>query len=403
VKKRPPWLQGNVFALGLVALFTDMATEMAMPLLPAFMLSIGAGALALGSVEGAADFCSAILKLYIGRISDRSKERKPWVLFGYSLSSLIRPLFALCTQAWQVVAVRVADRTGKGLRVAARDAMLTESVEPEWRGQAFGFHQSMDHLGAVLGPLLAVGLLLWAKFSIAKIFWFAALPGLLAVLTLGLGLKEEGEVPRAEAKVQEPFQASPDFRAYLIALGVFNLGASTDLFLLMKAYHDSMPLYALPLLWVALHVVKSSTSMPGGWLGDHLGPKLSLSFGWFYYALIYFLFALSHSTFSFILIFVAYGLYYGLSEAPERLMVSSLSKSKERGAAFGYYHGTVGLMSLPASLLFGWLWEAYGPSAAFLSGAGFAVLGLILLWILGPRANSEEQADSRRVPGSSGA
>jgi MFS family permease len=367
--------------LGLVALFTDMATEMAMPLLPAFLASIGSGAFALGLVEGAADFTSAALKFFSGRISDVSGRRRPWVLGGYVLSSLARPFLALATQSWHVVAVRVTDRTGKGLRSSARDAMLADSVPPSSHGAAFGFHQSLDHLGAVLGPLIAVALLALAGLSLRSIFWLTAIPGAIAVAFIILGVQEvESTVPVGAG--QRPARPSASLIRFLIPLAVFGLGASSDLFLLLKAQQSDMPVYTLPLLWVALHVVKSSSSIPGGRLSDRIGPLPTITLGWLYYALIYTGFAFSSGPKQFMALFIAYGLFYGLTEAPEKALVSRLAPKDQRGAAFGWYNLVAGLAALPASLLFGLLWQGMGQQAAFLFGAGVSLLGIALLWTL---------------------
>lgn len=359
-----------------------MATEMAMPLLPAFLASLGAGAMALGLVEGAADFTAAILKFFSGRSSDASGRRRPWVLGGYFLSSLVRPFLALASSAWHVVAIRVADRTGKGLRTSARDAMLSDSVAPERHGAAFGFHQSLDHLGAVLGPLLAVALLYWVGLSLKSIFWLTAIPGAVAVTAIVLGVHEVEGPGLASKKISPSYKPSNQLRAFLIPVGIFTLGASSDLFLLKKAGSENMPLWGMPLLWVALHLVKSSSSIFGGRLSDRLGPRRVITLGWLYYAVIYALFAFATTPLQIFALFIAYGMYYGLTEAPEKAMVAQIAGASEKGSAFGWYHLCTGLISLPASLLFGWLWDAFGSKAAFFSGAGFALCGLAALWMM---------------------
>jgi MFS family permease len=374
------WLTRNVLMLGLVALFTDMATEMAMPLLPAFMAGLGAGAMALGLVEGAADFTAAILKFYSGKLSDISGKRRPWVLAGYFLSSVVRPFLGAVGAAWQVVAIRMADRTGKGLRTSARDAMLADSVDAKHHGAAFGFHQSLDHLGAVIGPLIAVALLLWAGLPLRTIFWLTAVPGVIAVSVIYFGVLEVAG-KKGGAKKQ-PARPPKELLAFLVPVGLFSLGASSDLFLLKKAGTEGMPIWGMPLLWMALHLVKSSSSVLGGQLSDRIGPRKVITLGWLYYALIYALFAFASSPSQIIALFIAYGLYYGLTESPEKAMVAHLVGSKQRGSGFGWYHLTVGVLSLPASLLFGWLWDAYGAKTAFFSGAAFALLGLAALWMM---------------------
>jgi MFS family permease len=375
----PAWLTRNVAALGMVALFTDMATDMAMPLLPAFMASLGAGAMALGLVEGASDFTAAILKFYSGRASDLSGRRRPWVLGGYFLSSLVRPFLALATQSWHVLLVRVSDRTGKGLRTSPRDAMLADSVKFRFHGAAFGFHQALDHLGAVIGPLLAMALLLWGGLSVRSIFWLTAVPGAIAVGIIVFGVVEV--TAKEKAKTPKLGKVPGGLAAFLIPVGLFSLGASSDLFLLKKAGAEDMPLWGMPLLWVGLHVVKSASSLWGGRLSDRFGPRRIISLGWIFYALVYALFAVAKTPSQIIGLFLAYGIFYGLTEAPEKAMVAKIAGPKNRGAAFGWYHLTTGLLSLPASLVFGLIWDSFGAAAAFFSGAAFAMLGLAALWL----------------------
>lgn len=378
----PAWLTRNVLMLGLVALFNDVATEMAMPLLPAFMVSIGAGALALGLVEGVADFSASLLNFFSGKISDATGKRRPWILVGYGLSSLFRPLFAASSYTWQVVAVRLADRTGKGLRSSARDAMLADSVDDRNRGAAFGFHQGLDHFGTVLGALFAVLLLLLVHCSLRTIFWLTIIPGVVVMATIFTGVIEVKASKAARKKKLPQAQPFMHFASFLIPFALFSLGSSTDLFLLMKASYDGMPVYALPLLWMALHGVKSMSSLPGGWLSDRMGPRLTMTLGWIYYGLVYFLFAYTSNHWQFVSLFMAYGLFYGLTESPQKALVSSIARKQERGAAFGWYNLTAGAMSLPASLIFGGIWEAFGSKAAFLSGAGFALAGVISLGVM---------------------
>jgi MFS family permease len=379
MKKNSGWLNRTVFFIGLVSLFTDMATELAVPLLPAFLASLGGGAMLLGWIEGGADAVSSLLKLYAGRKSDATGRRKPWVLSGYFLSSLARPFLALATAPWHVLVVRITDRTGKGLRSSPRDAMIADSVPEKNRGMAFSFHQGMDHVGAVLGPLIAAGLLYFLLHdNIRPILWLAAVPGALAVLTVWLGLSDAKKKPKPP--VAQAWEApTPRLLELLLPLGLFTLGNASDLFLLKKAGQE-LPLYGLCLLWAALHVVKASSSLPGGWLSDRLGPKWTISLGWLVYAAIYAGFAFAQDSLQVIALFVAYGLYFGLTEGAEKAWISTLVPAAKRGAAFGWYYVTVGILALPASLIFGWLWDSQGSQAAFLTGAGFAFLGWLVLW-----------------------
>lgn len=379
MKSNKAWLNRTVFFIGLVSLFTDMATEMAIPLLPAFLASLGGGAMMLGWVEGGSDAVASLLKLYVGRKSDTTGQRKPWVLSGYFLSSVARPFLALASAPWHILAVRVTDRTGKGLRSSPRDAMIAASVPEKNRGMAFSFHQGMDHVGAILGPLIAAGLLYFLLHDrIRPILWLAAIPGLLAVLTVWLGVRESKQ--KAKPPKPQPW-AKPEAKlmAVLLPLGLFTLGNASDLFLLKKAGGE-LPLYGLCLLWAALHVVKASSSLPGGWLSDRLGPKWTISLGWLIYAAIYTGFAFAKGSGPVIALFVIYGLYFGLTEGAEKAWISTLVPASKRGTAFGWYYMTVGILALPASVLFGWLWDAVSPQAAFLTGAGLALLGWMVLW-----------------------
>jgi MFS family permease len=381
------WMSPTVVAVGLVSLFTDAASEMVIPLLPAFLtVTLGASALSLAWLEGLADATAALLKLYAGRWSDRTGRRRPFMLAGYGLSSVIRPVVALATAPWQVVAVRVVDRIGKGLRSSPRDALLADSVADEHRGVAFGFHRGMDHAGAVIGPLAAVAVLTWWTEDLRQLFWLSVIPGTLAVLTIVLGVAER----RGPTEVGKAWPVpSPGSRArlvrVLVPIGVFTLGNASDLFLLLYAGGHDVPLLGLPLLWMMLHIVRSIVSPLGGKLGDKLGHRRAIAIGWIVYALVYLAFAFVESPWMIAGLFVIYGLHSGLAEGPEKALIAACVTSETRGTAFGWYHLTVGLLSLPASLLFAALWEFVAPNVAFLVGSGFAAAALVLLHLLAPR------------------
>jgi MFS family permease len=379
-------LPRNVLVLGAVSLLTDASSEMIVPLLPAFLLTLpGGGALALGLIEGAADTVASLLKLFSGVWADRLGRHRPIVLMGYGLSSAARPIVALAGAAWHVLLVRVLDRVGKGLRSSPRDALLAGSVPAEQRGFAFGFHRSMDHAGAVVGPLLALAALALWPGRLRLVFWLAAVPAALAFATLALGLRETGAVARA-APPQLRF--APGEKAALLRflgpLALFTLGNSTDAFLLLRAGATSASLTTLPVLWLALHVVKSVTSPLGGRLADTWGPRRTLALGWIVYAVIYAGFAWVDSEAGIAVLFVTYGLFHGLSEAPEKTLVASLVAADRRGTAFGWYNLTLGVLALPAGLLFGGVWQAFGSSAAFLLGAGLALAALVALVVAAP-------------------
>lgn len=382
-----PRLPRNVLVLGAVSLLTDASSEMIVPLLPAFLLTLpGGGALALGLIEGAADTVASLLKLFSGVWADRLGRHRPLVLLGYGLSSAARPIVALAGAAWHVLLVRVLDRVGKGMRSSPRDALLAASVPAERRGFAFGFHRSMDHAGAVIGPLLALGALALWPGQLRLVFWLAAVPAALAVATLALGLREVGSPARA---------APPDLRfapgekiallRFLGPLALFTLGNSTDAFLLLRAGATSPSLTTLPVLWLALHVVKTVTSPIGGRLADVWGPRRTLALGWVVYAAIYAGFAVVDSQAGVAVLFVTYGLFHGLTEAPEKALVASLVAPDRRGTAFGWYNLVLGALALPAGLLFGGVWQALGSAAAFLMGSVLAIAALAALALAAPR------------------
>ncbi|MES2201034.1 MAG: MFS transporter [candidate division FCPU426 bacterium] len=377
-----PWLTRNVFFIGLVSLFTDIATEMAVPLFPKFLESMGGGARVLGLIEGASDALSSLLKYFTGKWSDLSGKRRPWVLAGYLLSSAARPFLALATASWHVLAIRMTDRTGKGLRSSPRDALIADSVPERSRGAAFGFHQGMDHVGAVLGPLAAVAILIFSHDDLRLVFALAAIPGAVAVLTLWSGVTEIAKQGLGKARAALP-SAAPGLFPVLLPLGLFTLGNASDLFLLKKAGGD-MPLYSVCLLWSAFHVVKASASLPGGHLSDRIGPRLTISLGWLLYAAIYFGFAMVQGAGGFLVLFVVYGLYFGLTEGAEKAWIASLVPPEQRATAFGWYYLVTGVLALPASLAFGWIWDLVSPQAAFLSGSGLALSALACLWFLRP-------------------
>lgn len=392
----------NVIALGGASLLNDASSEMIYPLLPAFLTQVlGAGAPALGLVEGAAESVNSLVKLASGRLSDRVSRRKPLVLLGYALASVARPLIAATGAVWQVLALRGADRLGKGIRSAPRDALLAESVAPSARGLAFATQRAMDHAGALLGPLLAAALLLLMD-DLRLIFTLAAIPAAGTLLLLVRAVREAEPAAGAIAGAggsgaggnerNAPARANPDeaagplaglrdpqFRRVLLPFFVFTLGNSTDAFLLLRAGELGVATAALPLLWAALHLSKIAASLPGGHAADRLGPRGVVLAGWGVYALVYVGFALAASAWQVWLLFLVYGLYFGLTEGPERALIASYARPHRLGETLGGYHLATGIGALPASLGFGILWSWLGAPAAFAVGAALAALAGALL------------------------
>jgi MFS family permease len=384
-------LTRNVVMLGLVSLLTDAGSEMVMPFLPLFLTAtLGGGALALGWIEGLADAVSSVLKLMAGRWSDRLGRRKPLIVAGYGLAAVVRPLIALALAPWHVLAVRVVDRTGKGLRTSPRDALLAASVEPSQRATAFALHRAMDHAGAVIGPLAAIVVVTWWTDDLRTLFWLTAIPGALCMAVLLSGVRETpSDAPAAAASRAQPPAGS--LTRLLIPLGLFTLGNASDVFLLLKAGSERASLTTLPLLWMALHVVKAAASVPGGRLADRFGKRRVIAGGWLVYAAIYTGFAYAQSQVQIALLFVTYGLYHGLTEGPEKALVAELTPAARWGAAFGAYHLVMGLLALCASVLFGALWDVFGSRVAFLTSAALALAALICLALLAPRGVGRTQ------------
>ncbi len=385
-------LSRNVLALSLVSLLNDVSSEMIYPLIPTFLATVlGAGALSVGAVEGTAESLSALLKYFAGAWSDRVARRKPIVVVGYALASVARPVIGVAASVWQVLAVRMVDRVGKGIRTAPRDALIADSVAPSDRGTAFGFHRSADHLGAVVGPLMAFLLLGTFGLSLRTVFLLAAIPGLLAVVALVLGVREDTRSVATRVSRQKQDAAGGAgvplgrvFYAYLGVLLLFTLGNSTDAFLLLRARDLGVSTAAVPLLWAALHVVKSASSVPGGWLSDSLGRRPLIVGGWLVFALVYVGFGRATLTWHAWALFLCYGLYFGMTEGVEKALVADLVPPTARGRAFGWYNLAIAAGALPSSLLFGFVWERWGASTAFALGASVAGCAAVLLLFLVP-------------------
>jgi MFS family permease len=398
--------QGNILALGLVSLLTDLSSEMIYPLLPVFFNGLvppAAVAVYIGLMESLAESIASLLKYYTGRLSDRCARRKPLALAGYALSSVVRPLTAVAVAGWQVVALRLGDRIGKGVRTAPRDALLSESTPDEALGRAFSLHRLMDHTGAVAGPLFA-GLflnsmlghaILWRRGieaagpeEMAALRWLfaaAAIPGLAATLSLWRLVRERPRLTGTQKVASQrtlsgesklPFR----FYLFLIAAALFTLGNSSDLFLIFYAQDRfGLGLGWVIGLWVGLHFSKIIFSLPGGWLADRYGRSVAIIMGWSIYTVVYIAMPFTLSLRAVWALLVLYGAYFGMTEGAERALVANFAGVENRGRAYGWYHGTIGFATVPASLLFGVFWARLGPKAAFLIGATLAAAALLLL------------------------
>jgi MFS family permease len=390
-------LPRNVFAISLVSLLNDASSEIIYPLLPVFLsLTLGASPGIIGLIEGTAESISSLLKLAAGHLSDRRGKRKVFVVFGYVLSSFTRPLLALAGSWPQVLGLRLSDRVGKGIRSAPRDAMIADNVRVEERGLAFGFHRAMDHTGAVIGPLLGYLLLLWLAADrnaptagdFTKIFLLASIPALAAVVVVAFLVRESQKPNSAPEVFAQPVRLSlrgfdSNFKRFLVLVALFTLSNSSDAFLLLRAQSTGVSIAAIPLLWAMLHLSKVVSSIFGGDLSDRLGRRRLIVSGWVLYAAVYAGFAFVSNSVSVWILFLIYGIYFGLAEGAEKALVADLVRPEQRGTAYGLYNLAFGITVLPASLLMGGLWDWRGPRTAFLVSAtlGATAAGLLLLLV----------------------
>jgi MFS family permease len=396
---RPVWL------LGWVSLFTDMASEMIYPLLPLFLTTVlKAGAMSLGVIEGIAEAANSALKIISGRVADNSGRPKRLVLVGYGISSAARPFIGVASSWVQVLAIRFADRLGKGIRGAPRDAMLADFAPEGQRGRVYGFHRAMDHAGAVLGPLAASLFLYLYPGEYRTLFALTIIPGLIVIaiiLTVPESPRRGTLAPSTVAPSTSapwhpgtlaPLSPSVPLRRALAVIFLFALGNASDAFLLLRLSTVGIADVWIPLLWSALHVVKVLSSLAGGELSDRFGRRALIATGWSFYALVYAAFAVTETPAVLITVFLSYGLYFGLTEGVEKAWIADLATPERRGTAFGYYNATLGVGALLASLLFGLIWTRVSPQAAFYTGAALAGVATLLLYFLFPdEQNSRNQ------------
>lgn len=374
-------LPRNVKLLGAASLMNDIASEIIYPLLPEFLKKLGGTPFDLGVIEGVAESLSCFLKLGSGAWSDGAAQRKRFLVVGYSIAALIRPLIGLAMTPWQIFALRTVDRVGKGIRSAPRDALLADSTPKSMHGRAFGFHRAMDHLGAALGPVFAsVFLMMWPD-QLSTLFLLTVIPGLLVVAIVTLGLREP---PPAIKTERPPFKLTlqpfgTNFRVFLLALVVFTLGNSSDMFLLHRAKELGVPTSMLPLLWCVFHIVKSGGNIVAGRFVDVVGSRPLIFAGWGLYAAIYMAFAFATQAWHVWILFLFYAVFYALTEPAEKAFVTSLVGKENKGLAFGWFNFAIGIAALPSSMIFGWLYVRYGPLVAFSWGAGLAALAALLL------------------------
>jgi len=372
-------LHQNVKVFGVTSFFNDTATEMAYWVLPAFLVSIGAGPATLGVIEGIAESVAAAAKLWSGLLVDKSRNRKPLVVAGYALANAVKPLLTFVNAWWQVLGIRFADRLAKGVRGAPRDVMLSESVAKEKVGSAFGLLQAMDSAGAIIGPVVA--LLLINRIGLRGVFLAAAIPGAISIIAVVLFARETGKVRPVTAKAKSDSAAKlpASFYYLMFAITLFSIGNSSDMFLVLRAQNIGIGAALAPLLGLMFNITYTAFSWPAGKLSDTMSRKSLVAAGYVVFAIVYLVFALAPSKSAIWAAFALYGLYYALTNPVLRAMVSHAAPPEARGRAFGIFYFVSSITALLASVVSGELWKHFGPAVPFYASAATAAVAAVMV------------------------
>jgi MFS family permease len=368
----------NILYLGLVSLFTDLSSEMIYPFIPEFLVGLGAKKAVVGLIEGIAESTSSVFRPLFGCLSDKLRNRKHFIYLGYGLSAVSKP-FLYLARAWPtVLAVRFSDRVGKAVRTPARDALISTSVSASRKGIAFGLHRAMDTFGAVLGPLVAILVLHLFDNNVRLVFLLSVVPAIVALIFIAFARETIAAAGSTQAlRQRKTALRSPPFVIFLISNIIFTLGNSSNAFLILKAREAGLAVALIPVIWVVFNASYSVSSPIFGLLSDKVGRKPIIIASFLYYPIVYFAFAFTQSLWLIWALFGAYGIYYGLSEGTFRAYIADLVDEENRATAYGLFNTGIGLALLPASLIMGAIWDAYGSKWAFLTSAGFSLLGFL--------------------------
>lgn len=378
-EKRIFGLERNIFFIGLTSFLTDTTTKMIYAVMPLFLLSLGATKTELSLIEGIAESTASVLKALSGWWSDKIRKNKPFMLVGYLFTAILSPLFAFATSPFQVLGIRFAERVGKGIRTAPRDSLIAASTEEGGRGKGFGFHKAMDNSGAILGPLLAAGVLLLFPGDYRKVFIFAVIPAAFGVVSILAFVKERKPTEAHKLGKLRLRDFSGRYYAFLGIVFLFTLGNSTDALLLVKAGDLGVRAEWIPMLYLVFNGVSVIFSVPAGILSDRIGRERLIIAGYLLYAGIYFGFGRVVKLPSIVMLFALYGLYSALTDGTQKAMVSDLVNRDVRGTGLGLYNSLVGVTLLPASLIAGLLYDHVNNQAPFYFGAGMALLAALLM------------------------
>lgn len=389
----------NIILLGMVSLFTDLSSQMIYPLIPEFLVSIGARKAVIGIIEGIAESTASLFRPIFGRLSDKLKKRKLFIYLGYGLSTISKPFLFFANTWIAILTVKFIERIGKAARTPSRDALISTSIDPSKKGRAFGFHRAMDRIGAIGGPLLALLILYFFDNNIRLVFLFSVVPAVIALFFIKF-VKETPFIKKgASADKQKNNLRNTPFLIFLLSNIIFNLGNSSNAFLILKAREEGLAIALIPVIWIVYNIFCSFSSPLFGTLSDKIGRKPIIIISFIYYSIIYLLFAFSTSLLAVWILFGAYGIYYGLSAGVFRAYIADIVNPDQRATAYGLFNTGIGLALFPASIIMGIVWDSYGSKWAFIISASFSLLGFLIFLVSLAFRKTKNLNDRRQTNG----